>query len=168
MWGCLEPSNQSQKSNLDLLTDSLSLSCHYLNARHDQPNSSIGIRFDFEALQLAFSVLVPPLVRCTASYMVDDLCLFFLPNRLIKQMVLRSIACLCFCFTAFTDQIRAPFLASSVEYQFQEHLPVRASVNIRESNPAVASCDASWHATRFQSRETHDGAICPSHVTAKY
>ena len=32
MWGCLEPSNQSQKSNLDLLTDSLSLSCHYLNA----------------------------------------------------------------------------------------------------------------------------------------
>ena len=69
----------------------------------------------------------------------------------------------CFCFTAFTDQIRAPFLASSVEYQFQEHLPVRASVNIRESNPAVASCDASWHATRFQSRETQDGAICFCH-----
>ena len=32
LWGCLEPSNQRQKSNLDLLTDSLSLSCHYLNA----------------------------------------------------------------------------------------------------------------------------------------
>ena len=40
LWGCLEPSNQRQKSNLDLLTDSLSLSCHYLNADIINPTFS--------------------------------------------------------------------------------------------------------------------------------